>query len=264
MTEKQFIRYTIQDRVATLVIDHPPVNAFNRQTLRELGEAIDELGRNEEAKVIVITGGGQMAFVAGADIKEFAKILENRDEAAAREMMELGQSVFSKVEASRKPVIAAINGAALGGGLELAMACHIRIAGDRARLGQPEVNLGIIPLWGGTQRLARIVGPAKATEIILTGDPITAQEAKALGLVNMVVPGDAVQRQALGLAKKIATRSAVVVSAALEAIGAGLDASLEEGLAVERLQIEKLLSSEDAAEGVMAFVERRPAVFRDK
>jgi len=211
-----FIRYTIEDRVATLVIDHPPVNALNHQALTELSTAIDELLANADVKVIVITGGGQLAFVAGADIGEINEIVKAQDSGAARAMIELGQKVFNKIESSHKPVIAAINGVCLGGGLELAMACHMRIAGDRARLGQPEINLGIVPGWGGTQRLPRIVGPSKATEIILTGDPITAQQAMQLRLVNMVVPGDQVVRQAKGVAAKIAGKSAVAVSAALK------------------------------------------------
>ncbi len=264
MTDRHFIRYTIQDRVATLVIDRPPVNALDLQTLRELAGAVDELNGNPEAKAVVVTGGGQTAFVAGADINRFADIVRAKNEQAAREMMETGQQVFNLIERSRKPFIAAINGPALGGGLELAMACHIRIAGDRARLGQPEANIGIIPLWGGTQRLSRLVGPAKAAEMILTGDPISAQEAKALGLVNMVVPGDAVLRQAAGLAKKIASKSAVVIAATMEAIGASLDSQLEDGLRVEQQQVEKLTRSEDAAEGMMAFVEKRQPVFKDK
>ena len=264
MSDKQFIRYTVQERVATLVIDHPPVNAFNRQTLNELSAAIAELNADPEVKAIVITGGGQMAFVAGADLAEVGAMVKTRDAAAIEAIAALGQRVFDQIEASRKPVIAAINGVALGGGLELALACHIRIVGDRARLGQPEINLGIIPLWGGTQRLTRVVGPAKATELILTGDPITAQEAKALGLANMVVPGDAVLRQAVGVAKKIAAKSAVAISAALEAIGAGLDASLPDGLAAERAQLQKLAASADAAEGIAAFLEKRQPVFEDR
>ncbi len=263
-TERQYVRYTLQERVATLVIDHPPVNAFNRQTLTELDGAIDELLADPQVKAIVITGGGQLAFVAGADLTEVGALIQTQGAPAAREIAQLGQRVFNKIEGARKPVIAAINGVALGGGLELAMACHVRVAGDRARLGQPESNLGIIPLWGGTQRLARIVGPAKATEIILTGDPINAQEAKALGLVNMVAPGDAVLRQAVGLAKKIAGKSAVAVAAALEAIGAGLDATLEQGLAAEIGQLEKLTASEDAAEGISAFLQKRQPDFKDR
>ena len=260
----EFIRYTIEDKVAVLVIDHPPVNALNEQTLNELGAALDELNANPDVKVIVITGGGQLAFVAGADIGTFGSILKTQDFSAAKALMELGQSIYNKIENSNKPVIAAINGVCLGGGMELAMACHMRICGDRVRLGQPEINLGIIPGWGGTQRLPRIVVPAKATEMILTGDQITAQQAMQLRLVNMVVPGGEVMRQAKGLAAKIANKSAVGVAATLTAIRAGLDACLPEGLAAEREQLAVVIASADAREGISAFLEKREAKFQDK
>ena len=201
-----YIRYTVEDHVATLVIDHPPVNALNSQTLMELSAALDELLADDAAKVIVVTGGG----------------------------------------------------------LELAMACHIRVAGDRVRLGQPEINLGIIPGWGGTQRLPRIVGASKATEMILTGDQITAQQALQLRLVNLVVPGGEVMRQAKGLAHKIADKSAVTVSAALTAIGAGLDGGVQTGFAKEREQFARIADSEDVREGVTAFLEKRLPQFKDK
>ena len=260
----EFIRYTVEDKIAVVVIDHPPVNAFNPQTLNELNEALDELNANPAVKVIVITGGGQLAFVAGADLGVMGGLLKSRNLADGSAIIELGQTVFNKIESSNKPVIAAINGVCLGGGLELAMACHMRICGDRARLGQPEINLGIIPGWGGTQRLQRIIGPAKAAEMILTGDQITAQQAMQLRLVNMVVPGGEVMRQAKGLAAKIANKSAVAVAAAMSAIRAGLDADLLDGLAAERKQFDIVIASEDALEGVSAFLEKREAKFQDK
>jgi enoyl-CoA hydratase/carnithine racemase len=191
-------------------------------------------------------------------------LFKAQDPERVKAFIELGQQTFNKIEASNKPVIAAINGYCLGGGLELALACHMRICGDRARLGFTEVNLGIFPGWGGTQRLPRVVGAAKATEMILTGDQITAQQAMQLRLVNMVVPGGEVMRQAKGLATKIANKSAVATSAALTAIRAGLDACLPEGLAAEREQIAKVAVSDDAREGIMAFLEKREAKFSDK
>ncbi len=265
MADRQFVRYSIEERVAILVIDHPPVNAFNTQTMMELNGAIDELLANPEAKVVLITGGGQMAFVAGADIGEIDAIVKSPDaQQKLEEASSRGQAVFTKIEKAEKPFIAAINGVCLGGGLELAMACHIRIAGDRVRLGQPEINLGIIPGWGGTQRLARLVGRGKATEMILSGDQITAQEAKALGLVNIVVPGDAVMRQAKGLAGKLAAKSAVSMAAALRAIDAGMDLPLAEGLAKECGEFSGLSATEDIHEGPKAFLEKRPPKFVDK
>ncbi len=265
MADRQFVRFTIEDHVATIVIDHPPVNAFNTQTMMELNDAIDELLGNADAKVIIVTGGGQMAFVAGADIGEINQIVNSPDaQAKLGEASSRGQGVFTKIERAKKPVIAAINGVCLGGGLELAMACHIRISGDRVRLGQPEINLGIIPGWGSTQRLTRLVGRGKATEMILSGDQITAQEAKALGLVNIVVPGDAVMRQAKGLAAKLAAKSAVSMAAALTAIDEGLDLPLPEGLAKECEQFSGLAGTEDIREGPKAFLEKRPAKFVDR
>jgi len=264
MADRQFIRYTIEDRVATLVIDHPPANAMSKQTITELDGAMDELLANADVKVIIITGGGQQFFVAGADVGEIRDLVKARDAAAAQATLEFGHSVYNKIEQATKPIIAAINGFCLGGGLELAMACHIRICGDRVRLGQPEINLGIIPGWGGTQRLQRIVGAAKATELILTGDQITAQQAMQLRLVNMVVPGGEVMRQAKGLAAKIANKSAVGIASTLTAVRAGLDACLPEGLAAEREQLTKVVASEDAREGIMAFLEKREAKFSDK
>ena len=260
----EFIRYTVEDKIAVVVVDHPPVNALNPQTLQELSAAFDELTANPDVKVIVITGGGQLAFIAGADLGVIGGIVKSRNLAEGSAMIELGQTVYNKIENSNKPVIAAINGVCLGGGLELAMACHLRICGDRVRLGQPEINLGIIPGWGGTQRLPRIVGAAKATELILTGDQITAQQAMQLRLVNMVVPGGEVMRQAKGLAAKIANKSAVAVTAALTSIRAGLDADLPDGLTAERQQFDIVTASADALEGVSAFLEKREAKFQDK
>lgn len=261
MAEYQNIKFGVQDRIAVIAIDHPPANAFDRRTLEELGAAMDEAAGNAEVKAIVLTGAGQFAFVAGADIKEI-KGMEG-DEAAIRAYMQSGQVLFSKIEASQKPVIAAINAVALGGGLELALACHMRIAGDKARFGLPEINLGIMPGWGGTQRLQRVVGKGKAIEMILTGDIINAQEAYRINLVNKVVPATAVVKEAMGLAKKISEKGAVSIAKALEAINAGADLPLAEGLAVELDGITGLAMTNDAREGILAFIEKRRANFSD-
>ncbi len=261
MSARQFIKTTLEDRVAILTIDHPPVNALNLATMTELSEAVDEVIANPEVKAAVITGAGQLAFVAGADINEFTEIktAQQSVEAARR-----GQAVFTKIENAPKPFIAAINGVALGGGMELAMACHLRIIGDRAKLGQPEINLGIIPGWGGTQRLPGLVGKAKAIELILTGDQITAQEAYRLNLVNKVVPGGEVLKTARDLGKKIAQKGALTVKAALEAITYGSVQPLAEGLVIEANQFAVLFETEDMREGVSAFLQKRQPVFKDQ
>lgn len=266
MGEWQNVRIEVAEQIATLTVDHPPVNSFNGQVLTELGEAVDELLADDDVKVVVITGGGTNAFIAGADIPEIKELLDKPEDgyAAAREFIERGQAINLKIENSPKPFIAAINGFCLGGGLELAMACHMRICSDRARLGQPEINLGIIPGWGGTQRLARLTNKGKALELILTGDMITAQEAYRVGLVNKVVPAGAVLKEARGLARKMATKSKFPIAAALRAVSEGLQGTVEEGLEVEAEQFVGLADTEDIREGIGAFLEKRQPQFKDK
>lgn len=257
----QNIKVTVEDRVAIVTIDHHPVNALDRLTLQELGQAIDAIQADTAVKVAVITGGGSLAFVAGADIKEVSQ-MNSVEEAKA--MAALGQGVFLKIQKSAKPVIAAINGICLGGGLELAMSCHLRITGDRARFGQPEINLGIIPGWGGTQRLARLIGRGKAIEWILTGDMYMAQEALKLGLVNQVVPQDQVLKTAKDLARKIASKGIIMITQSLRAIEEGLNQTLEEGLKREAEAFSHVAASEDSKEGVKAFLEKRQPQFKDR
>jgi enoyl-CoA hydratase/carnithine racemase len=255
------VKVAVEDRVAIVTIDHRPVNALDRQTLQELGQVIEAIDADPSVKVVILTGGGSLAFVAGADIKEVSQ-LSSVD--AARAMAALGQAVFLNIQRLSKPVIAAINGVCLGGGLELAMACHIRISGDRARFGQPEVNLGIIPGWGGTQRLPRLIGKAKAIEWILTGDMYTAQEALRLGLVNQVVPQDQVLKAAKDLARKIASKGAVAIQQSMRAIEEGLNRPLQEGLAREAEAFGVVAATEDSKEGVRAFLEKRQPQFTDR
>lgn len=261
MAERQYVKTTLEDRVAILTIDHPPVNTLSAATLAELGDAVDEMIANPEVKAVVITGAGQIAFVAGADINEFTQVQTAQ---MAVDASRRGQDVFSKIENASKPFIAAINGVTLGGGMELALACHMRIIGDRAKMGQPEINLGIIPGWGGTQRLPRLVGKAKAIELILTGDQITAQEAYRLNLVNKVVPGGEVLKTARDLGKKMAQKSLVTIRAALDAITCGGTKPMVEGLQYEASQFGILFETEDMREGVAAFLQKRQPAFKDK
>ncbi len=261
LTSGEVVKVTQEDRVAILTIDHRPVNALSRQVLQELGRLVEAVRQEAAAKVVIITGAGSLAFVAGADIKEVGQLTSPEE---AKAMAALGQQVFLGLQRLGKPVIAAINGVCLGGGLELAMACHLRVSGDRARFGQPEVTLGIIPGWGGTQRLVRCIGKTKATEWILTGEIYSAQDAQRLGLVNVVVPQDQVLKAAKDLARKIASKSAVAIGQALAAIEAGADSSLEQGLGREAEAFSVVASSEDSREGVKAFLEKRQPQFKDR
>lgn len=255
-----WVARTAEAGVATLTLNHPPVNALTLDVLGELEHVFDALGVDGAVKVIVVTGVGRF-FIAGADIRVIAAIPSSRE---GTEMALRGQALFDKIEASEKPVIAAINGVCLGGGLELAMSCHIRLAADGARLGQPEINLGIIPGFGGTQRLPRLVGWSNATEMILTGDLISAQEAKALGLVSQVIPPDDLLRQAQGLARKIASKSRMAVRAALQAIGRGGESGLRDGLSLEARLFGQLCDTEDKKEGAAAFLAKRQPRFKDR
>lgn len=261
MGEYQYVKVSVEERIAILTIDHPPANAFDSKTVMDLNAAFDEVSENREVKAIIITGAGQFAFVAGADINEINALKGYED---SKEVVLQGQALFNKIEASSKPVIAAINAICLGGGNELAMSCHMRICSDRARFGQPEINLGIIPGWGGTQRLPRYVGKGKALELLLTGDMITAQEAARIGLVNKVVPAGDVIKEAKGLAKKLVAKSALPLAAILDAVSKGLEMDLADGLLYEADHFAKLCESHDMREGVTAFLEKRQPKFEDR
>lgn len=246
------------DRIATVTINRPDkLNALNAQVKRELGEAFAALAADTAADVIILTGAGPKAFVAGTDIGELAEL----DRPGGEAFSAGGQRIFDAVEACPKPVIAAVNGFALGGGCELAMACHIRIAADTARFGQPEVNLGIIPGYGGTQRLARLVGAGKAFELILTGAPVDAAEALRIGLVNAVVPAAELMTAARAMAAAIASRGQVAVRFALDAVRRGMDLPLAEGQRLEARLFGDCCASEDFREGTRAFLEKRKPAF---
>jgi len=263
MGEYQTVKLSTEDRAAIITIDHPPVNAFNSQVLADLDAAFDEATANDQVKVIIITGAGQL-FVAGADINELREL--KQDQEALLEYGRKGHNLLFKIERSRKPVIAAINGRfALGGGNELAMACHIRIAEDSVQFGQPEIALGLMPGWGGTQRLPRIVGKGRALELILGGGRIKAQEAYRIGLVNKVVPVGSVVREAKRWAKVLSNWSAIPMAAIITSVNEGLEEkNLEKAMEIEGQQFAALQASDDMAEGLAAFLEKRRPKFQDK
>jgi len=253
------VRTENRDGILVITIDRAKVlNALNAQTVREIGEAFDAAREDESVKAVILTGAGEKAFVAGADINELAQATPMSGKATA----EKGQRIFLNIERFPKPVIGAINGFALGGGCELALACHIRIASENAQLGLPEVTLGIIPGYGGTQRMARLLGKGKALELILTGDRIGAADAERIGLVNRVVPSDQLMSVCEELARKIMSRGPLAVRAAIEAVMSGSEMPFEEGQFLEATLFGLLCATEDTKEGMRAFVEKRPAQFK--
>jgi enoyl-CoA hydratase len=251
--------YERKDAVGWVTIDRPKVlNALDRRTMEELDAVFTEVRDNVQVRVLVITGAGEKAFVAGADIRELAK----QAPLGGREMALYGQGVLHKLETLGKPSIAAINGFALGGGCELALACSIRLASRTARLGQPEVTLGIIPGYGGSQRLARLCGKGAANELCLTGGIITAEEAQRIGLVNRVYEPAELLPAAEAMAKKIAANAPIAVRLAMEAIERGMSMPQEEGLQLEAALFGLSCATADMREGTTAFLEKRPAQFR--
>ena len=265
MADYQTVKVSVEDRTAILTVDNPPANAFNRQQMQDLEAAFDEVTENEQVKVIIITAAGQIGM-AGADIKEIAQLFETQSSAErAYEMLREGQRVLDKIENSQKPVIAAMTGRFwLGGGNELALACHLRLAEDGVQLGQTAIKWAMMPGWGGTQRLPRLVGKANALEIILGGGNVKAPEAYRIGLVNKVVPVGTVIREAKRWAKLLSMWSAPTVGSILRAVNEGLEMSLEEGLEHEAKLFSELVDTEDIREGVTAFIEKRRPKFQDK
>ena len=250
-------RKTEEDGVEILVLKNPPVNALSTSLIAALGEHVAAIGSDRRSRVVIVTGDGQY-FSAGADVKEMAAM----DMTQAPQVVAKGLETFARLENLATPVIAAINGLAIGGGLELALSCDIRIAGESAKLGAPETKLGLIPAYGGTQRLPRLVGAAKAKELVFTGAMIGAAEALRIGLVNKTVPAGHELRAARDLAHTIAQNSPIAVQAAKRAIRGGQDRPFAEGLALEsELFRTEVLPGKDLPEGLAAFVERRPPRF---
>ena len=253
--------YEKEDHIGVLTINRPEkLNALSNELIEELGRLLVEVENDENLRVLVVTGAGDKAFVAGADIQE----LVERDALKGRRVSQTRQRVFSRIENLTVPVIAAVNGYALGGGLELALACSVRIASEQAQFGAPEVKLGIIPGDGGTQRLPRLVGQGRAMEMILTGDFIDAQEAYRIGLVNKVVPRDELMEKTMELAKKIAKRPPLAVQYAKEAVNRSQEGGTFSGYALESYLHALTCTTEDKKEGVQAFLEKRKGSFKGR
>lgn len=250
-----------ENSILTITINRPDkLNALNKKTIDELNKALIEAEKDAAIRVIIITGSGQKAFVAGADISEFANFSVEQGKALSAEGH---KKLFDCIENLSKPVIASVNGFALGGGLELAMACHLRVASDNAKMGLPEVSLGVIPGYGGTQRLAQLVGKGKAYEMIMTADMITAADALAWGLVNYVTTQDALMTKCLDIAGKILSKSPTAIASAIRSVNANFKDSVN-GFAVEIEEFGKSFGTEDFKEGTTAFLEKRKANFTGK
>ena len=257
----KMLKYEKKESIGVLTINRPDkLNAISNELTEELEVFLDDIEKDQEVRVLVITGAGEKAFVAGADIQE----LVDRDALIGRKISRKRQEVFSRIENLSIPVIAAVNGYALGGGLELALACSIRICSERAQFGAPEVKLGIIPGDGGTQRLPRLVGLGRAMEMILTGDFIDSQEAYRIGLVNKVVPHEALLEKVMELAEKIARRPPLAVKYAKEAVNRSLEGDSVSGYALESYLHALACTTEDKKEGVAAFLEKRKGTFKGK
>jgi enoyl-CoA hydratase len=249
------------DGIGWITINRPDkLNAMNIKTIEELWAAFREFGDDPEVRTVIFTGAGEKAFIAGADISEFIHL----DAEKGREYSRRGHELTTMIENFPKPVIAAINGYALGGGTEFALACHIRLASENAKLGQPEVRLGIIPGYGGSQRLARLVGKGKAMEMILSGRIIEAAEASEIGLVNKVVPATELLTAAEAMAKEIIKNAPLALAYSIEAISRGLDGTLAEGLEIEAEIFGRCCATEDFREGAKAFIEKRKPDFRGR
>lgn len=260
-TQATNLRFDVQDGIATLTIDRPDkLNALNAQTIRELGEAIAEVRARDDVRGAILTGSGQKAFVAGADIAELATM----GPVDGVEVSRLGQRVFREIELSRKPIIAAVNGFALGGGCELALACHLRVVSENAKFGLPEVKLGIIPGYGGTLRLPRIVGKGRALELMLSAEMIDAQEAYRIGLANRVVPQAELMETVRTMLGGILRNGPVALGLAIECTTRGMEMSVDDGLALESNLFGLLAATDDMREGMTAFLEKRKAEFKGR
>ena len=256
----QTLLTSLENSIFTIIINRPDkLNALNKTVFDELNKALDEVKNNAAIKSVIITGAGPKAFVAGADISEFGGL--NKEEAMA--MAKKGQDTFARIENSDKPIVAAVNGFALGGGCELAMSCHFRIASENAKFGQPEVNLGLIPGYGGTQRLVQLIGKGKAMELLMSAGMIDANEAKQLGLVNYVTTPETLLEHTIKILAVINTKAPLAIAACIHAANAVFD-EIKDGYAVEISAFGNAFATEDMKEGVSAFLEKRKAIFTGK
>lgn len=253
------LRWNVANHIASLTIQSPPANALSGKILDDLSEKLDLIEKDETIKVVVIKGEGKF-FSAGADINEFTSMQET---SGYQKLSEKGQQLFERMEHFQVPIIAAIHGAALGGGLELAMACHIRIIGENANIGLPELSLGIIPGFAGTQRLPRYVGTAKAYEMILTGEPISGKEALSWGLANFTTADDVVVQESERLAEKIAEKSKPTINQMMHLIPYAIHSGFSKGVQAEAKAFGEVFGSKDAKEGIQAFIEKRKPSFQD-
>ncbi len=259
--EFKYILYEKSEGIATITLNRPDaLNAFSKEVVHEILQALNDIENDENVRVVILTGAGEKAFSAGADIKTMIGM----NALKARELSLMGGKLCHALENFEKPVIAAINGYALGGGLEVAMACDIRIATENARMGQTEINIGLIPGWGGTQRLARLIGKTKAKELVFTGKMIDAKTAEQLGLINMAVPPDKFKETVKQFATELAQKAPVAIRVAKALINKGEDASLDAALTLECEGIGVVGSTEDLQEGVKAFTEKRKPTFKGK
>jgi enoyl-CoA hydratase len=257
----EHLLFEVRDSIGFITLNRPKaLNALNSALLNELGSLLDDIAKNDEIKVVILTGGGDKAFAAGADISEMAPMTAME----GRKFSKNGMDSISKLETLPQPTIAAVHGFALGGGCELALACDLRIASTKAKFGQPEVNLGVTPGFGATQRLPRLIGPALAKELLLTGDMIGAERAYQIGLVNHVVEPEELMNKAVEIAMKIAGKGQLAVKMTKQGVVEGMNMDLERGLQYETELFGLSFSTEDQKEGMAAFLEKRPAEFKGK
>lgn len=259
------ILFEMENHVVIITFNRPKVlNALNTEVILELKDAINRCQEDENVKVVILTGAGEKAFVVGQDINELKELLKNGSSEKFMKSEKLGQDTFRLVETMAKPVIAAVNGFALGGGLEICMACDIRFASEKAHFGQPEILLGALPGWGGTQRLARLIGTGRAKELIISGEQITAQRAYEMGLVNRVFPAEELMEETKKFAQKLTTLPPITIKMDKHAINYGYDMALDDATSLELLCSCQCFNTQDMKEGMTAFLEKRKPNFIGK